>query len=183
MDLREVTEFFNDFSKYIITIVIMILIFTFVIAFQPIAGNSMFPTLEEGNVVLLSRLSSRFGDFERNEIVSLKSDGKSFVKRIIGLPGESVDYLNGVLYINDEGFDETFLSDDIVTSNFLFEDICSKEECPEGVIPDDMYLVLGDNRPESEDSRTTTFGLVEKKQIQGKVFFRVWPIQDFGNVN
>lgn len=183
MDLRDVTEFLSDFSKYIITVIVMILIFTFVVAFQPIAGNSMFPSLEEGNVVLLSRLSGKFSDFKRNEIVSLKSNGKSFVKRIIGLPGEKVDYLNGILYINDEGFQETFLSSDVVTSNFLFEDICSKEDCPDGVIPEDMYLVLGDNRPESEDSRTPTFGLVKKDQILGKVFFRVWPLQNFGNVD
>lgn len=179
MDLREVTEFLKDASKYLIVLVVMVVLFTFVVAFQPVAGNSMFPTLQEGNVIMVSRFTK---NFQRNEIVSLKSHDKSFVKRIVGLLGERVDYLNDVLYINGEGFQEKFLGEGIKTSNFTFEDICSKEDCPDGVIPENMYLVLGDNRPQSEDSRTPGFGLISKDDIVGKVFFRVWPVSSFGKV-
>lgn len=180
MDLREITEFLKDTSKYLIILVVMIFLFLFVVAFVPIAGNSMFPTLEEGDVVIVSKLTS---NYQRNSIIVFKdSNGKSYVKRIIGLPGEEVHYLNGYLYINGEVQKETFLDDDIVTSNFLFEDICDTEKCPDGVIPDDMYLVLGDNRPESVDSRDPDIGLVSKDNIDGIVKFRVWPISSFGNI-
>ena len=61
--------------------------------------------------------------------------------------------------------------------------MCKENECPDGKIPDGKYLVLGDNRPESEDSRTKTFGLVSKDQIKGKVFFKIWPFNRLGKVN
>ena len=65
----------------------------------------------------------------------------------------------------------------------MFVDICSIEDCPLGVIPEDMYLVLGDNRSESSDSRDPSFGLVSKEQIKGKAIFKIWPINRFGGIN
>lgn len=182
MDLREIKEFLRDCSIYLITIGILLIVLIFIVTFQPIAGNSMVPTLEEGNVVLVSKFSYHFSKIKRNDIVTLKVNGKSYVKRVIGLPGEDIKYLKNVLYINDEPFTEEFLGAEIETSGFTLEDVCKEDECPDGVIPEDKYLVLGDNRPESEDSRTKTFGLVSKDQIKGKVFFRAWPISSFGKV-
>ena len=182
MDLREVTEFFRDFAGYIITIGVIIFIFTFVVAIQPIAGNSMAPTLEDAEISLVSRFSYLFGKPNRNDVVVLRKDKKSYVKRIVGLPGENIKYLNGLLYIDEKPFRETFLSEDVVTSNFLFEDICNIDDCPDGVIPNGKYLVLGDNRPESMDSRDSTFGLVDKKEIKGKVIFIAWPVSKMKKV-
>lgn len=178
-DFREISEFLRDASKYIIAIIAIIIIFTFIVAFQTVAGNSMNPTLKEGEILLISKFSK---NYERNQIVTVIVNGKSYVKRIIGLPGEKVEYMKDVLYINGTGYKETFLNDNVKTNNFLFVDICKEEDCPDGVIPEDMYLVLGDNRPESEDSRTPEFGLVKKSQIKGKVFFRIWPITSFGGI-
>ncbi len=182
MDFREIKEFFRDISLYVISFAIILIIFVFIVSFQPIAGNSMTPTIEEGDVVLVSKLSYMFSDIERNDIVTLKINKKSYVKRVIGLPGENIAYLKNILYINGEAYKENFLEEDIETSGFTFEDICSKEKCPEQVIPNDMYLVMGDNRPESEDSRTPEFGLVKKSNIKGKVFLRIWPINKIGTV-
>ena len=183
MDLREIKEFLRDCSIYLITIAIVVIILMFVISFQPIAGNSMVPTLEEGNVVLVSKFSYHFSKIKRNDVVTLKVNGKTYVKRVIGLPGEDIKYLKNILYINDSPFTEDFLSDDVETSGFTLADVCKEDECPDGVIPEGKYLVLGDNRPESEDSRTKTFGLVSEDQIKGKVFFRFWPITDLGKIN
>ena len=183
MDLREVTEFLKDAAGYIATILILIFIFTFIVAFQPVAGNSMSPTLEDGQITLVSRFSYYFKFPLRNEIVIIKKDKKSYVKRIVGLPKEKIDYLNGILYVNDKPYKEVFISDDVVTSNFMFEDICSKEDCPDGIIPENKYLVLGDNRPESEDSRSKSFGLVDKSEIKGKVFYKIFPFNSVGKVN
>ena len=180
MDLREVTEFLRDFAGYIVAFLVIVFVFTFIVALNPVAGNSMSPTLEEGQIVLVSKI---FKNYQRNEIVVLKNNSKSYVKRVIGLPGERIDYLNGVLYVDNNSYKETFLKNDVITSNFLFEDICSRKDCPDGVIPDNKYLVLGDNRPESVDSRDNSFGLVDKKDIKGKVFFKIWPVGSFGGVN
>ena len=180
MDFRNITEFFKDFGKYIITMGVIAIIFIFIVALQPVAGNSMVPTLEEGAVVVVFKINP---NLKRNQIVVVNgADNKSYIKRIIGLPGEKIDYLNDILYINDRGYAETFLDDKIKTSNFLFEDICSLEDCPDGVIPPDMYLLLGDNRTESVDSRTPDFGLRPKKDINGKVILKIWPINKMGFV-
>ena len=165
MDLRDVTEFLRDCAGYIITIGVMIFIFVFIVAVQPIAGNSMAPTLEDTELSLVSKFAYTISKPQRNEIVILKKDGKSYVKRIVGLPGENVKYLNGILYINEVPFREVFLDESVITSNFMFEDICSIDDCPDGVIPEGKYLVLGDNRPESMDSRDNSFGLVDKKDF------------------
>lgn len=180
MDLREVTEFLKDFAGYIVTFLIIVFVVSFIVSPHPVAGNSMTPTLEEGQVVLVLKFSK---NYQRNEIVVLNNHKKSYIKRIIGLPGERIDYINDILYIDNVPYKETFLDENIKTSSFLFEDVCSINLCPGKVIPDDMYLVLGDNRPESVDSRDNNFGLVSKKDIKGKVLFRIWPIPNFGKVN
>lgn len=176
MDLREVVEFFKDIMWYVIVFAIIIFVLTFLVGIQTVAGNSMDPTLKDGQVVLVSRLSYKFKDIERNQVVVLNNDGKSYVKRVIGLPGEKVEYIDNILYINDEPYKETFLDEKVVTYSFLFKDICD-EECPNGVIPENKYLVMGDNRPESEDSRSTKFGLIDKKDIKGKVFQSLLPFK------
>ena len=180
IDMREIKEFLRDASIYIVTILALVIVLIFVVSFQPIAGNSMVPTLDEGNVVLVSKFSYLISDIKRNDIVTLKVNGKSYVKRVIGLPGEDIKFLKNVLYINDQPFTENFLEDGVMTSGFTMADICKENECPDGKIPEDKYLVLGDNRPESEDSRTASFGLVEKSQIKGKVFLRIWPLNKIG---
>ncbi len=180
MDTREIKEFLRDCSIYIITFAIIAFVLIFVVAFHPISGNSMYPTLEEGNVVLVSKFSYLFTDVKRNDIVALKVNGKSYVKRVIGLPGEDIKFLKNILYINGQPYTENFLDEGVETSGFTLDDVCKVGECPNGVIPEGKYLVLGDNRPESEDSRTATFGLVEKSDIKGKIFFRIWPLSNIG---
>lgn len=179
MDLRDIKEFFRDFMGYIITAAIIIFIFTFIVAFHPIAGNSMTPNLEEGNIVAVNKFYQHFFDMKKNQIVIVKKESKSYVKRIIGVPGENVSYKDNVLYINGQGYKESFLGD-VTTDDFEFEDICNIKDCPDGVIPEDYYLVLGDNRNDSMDSRNKKFGLVHKSEIKGLVSFKVWPINDLG---
>ena len=69
-----------------------------------------------------------------------------------------------------------------MTYDFLFEDVCSARDCPNGTIPKDKYFVMGDNRQESSDSRNTTFGLVDKSEIIGKSIFKIWPINKIGKL-
>ena len=176
MDLREITEFFRDFMWYIIALIVIIIVVTFIVAFQPVAGNSMNPTLKDGDIVLVSKISYILSSPKRNQIAVLNNNGKSYIKRVIGLPGEKVEYMDDILYINGEPFKESYLGEEVKTYNFLFIDVCSLEDCPEGVIPEGKYLVMGDNREESDDSRNPEFGLVDKKDLNGKVVFKIYPI-------
>ena len=177
MDLREITEFFRDFMWYIIAILVIIIVVTFIVAFQPVAGNSMNPTLKDGQIVLVSKISYIISNPQRNQIAVLNHNGKSYIKRIIGLPGEKIEYMDDILYINDEPFKESYLGENIKTYNFLFKDVCSLEDCPDSVIPFDKYLVMGDNREESEDSRSPKFGLVDRKDLKGKLIFSIYPFK------
>lgn len=181
MDLRDIKEFFNDFMGYIITGVIIIVIFTFVISFHPIAGNSMTPSLEEGDIVVVNKFYQNFFDFKQFQIVIVKKDSKTYIKRIIGLPGENVSYTNNLLTIDGKHYKEPFLGD-VTTDDFDLSNICDVDECPDGVIPEDYYLVLGDNRNDSNDSRNKKFGLVHKDEIKGLVIFRMWPINNLGKI-
>jgi signal peptidase I len=143
----------------------------------------MVPTLEEGDIIAVSKLSYKLSNVKRNDVVVVNVDGKYYVKRIIGLPGEDIKYIKNVLYINDVPYTENFLDSDIETSGFTLDDVCKENECPDGVIPENKYLVLGDNRPESEDSRDKNFGLIDISEIKGKVIFRIWPLNSFGKIN
>lgn len=183
IDFRGFNEMIKDILAYIIIAAIIAFVFIFIIALVPVAGNSMNPALNDGNLTIVNRLSYVFSDIKKGDIVNIKTkDKKRLVKRIIGLPGESVSYLNGELIINGV-IVEDFIDDKTITNNFMFEDICSNEDCPNGVIPDNMYLVLGDNRLDSYDSRDHDMGLILKNEIHGKVIFIVWPISDFSGVN
>jgi signal peptidase I len=173
-DLREFWEFLKDVWGYILTVLIIAFIFLFIVAIIPVAGNSMNPSLSDGNLVLVSRINNYFGGYKRGNIITFTTnDKKSYVKRIIGLPGERIDYLNGSLLINNVSYNESYLNSDVKTSNFMFEDICNLNKCPKGVIPKNMYLVLGDNRIDSKDSRE--LGLISIKEIKGKIIYKIYP--------
>lgn len=171
MDLREVTEFFKDAFKYIIVVVIVLLLFIFVVGLQQVVGPSMNPTLKEGNIVIVNKLLYHFSDIDRNDIVVLSQDEKYMVKRVVGLPGETVEYKDNYVIVNGETYKESFIDlDKVHTNDFSIKDLGYD------VIPEDMYLVLGDNRENSLDSRD--YGLVSKKQIVGKAWMRIWPFSE-----
>ena len=135
----------------------------------------MDPTLKDGDILFLNKIGYKIFDVERFDIVSINTNtSKYFVKRVIGLPGEKIEYKDGALYINGEGFKETFLSEDVVTEDFSLSDIGYE------TIPEDMYLVLGDNRSNSQDSRDPKIGLIHKDDIIGKTSLRIWPFNKIG---
>ena len=169
MDFRDIKEFLKDAFKYIIVVVIVFLLFIFVMGLQQVVGPSMNPTLKEGDVLIVNKLLYRIGKIQRNDIVVLSQEEKYMVKRVVGLPGEHIEYKDNYVYVNGEKFKEPFIdSDKVKTEDFKLEDLGYDK------IPDGMYLVLGDNRIDSKDSRD--FGLIKKKQIKGKAWLRIWPV-------
>ena len=176
MDFRDIKEFFKDIFKYIITFIVVILIILYVVTLQQVVGPSMSPTLKDQDIVILSKIHYRIFDIKRFDIVALKyNDTKYLIKRIIGLPGDKIEYKNNILYVNGKGIKEKFLTEDVVTNDFSLTDINYEE------IPNDMYLVLGDNRSNSLDSRK--IGLIKKSDILGRVNIRIWPINKLKLVN
>ncbi len=168
MDFRGINEFFKDAFKYIVVIAVVFLIFIFVMGLQQVVGPSMNPTLNEGDVVIVNKLVYRFKPIERNDIVVIMQDEKYMVKRVVGLPGEFVEYKDNYVYVNGEKFMENFIDlDKVHTNDFSIKDLGYE------VIPEGKYLVLGDNRENSLDSRD--YGLIDKKEIVGRAWIRFWP--------
>ena len=166
MDLRNIKEFTKDFIKIAILVIIIFCVYMFIISMQQVVGSSMNNTLNNGDLVLLFKAKYKFSDVKRFDVVSFNyEDTKYLIKRVIGLPGEHIEYKDNKLYINGNYVEE---ERDFETDDFKLEDLGYE------VIPDDMYFVLGDNRENSLDSRE--IGLIKKEDIIGKVIFRLWPI-------
>lgn len=163
-------KYIKDLSSYILIILIVILIRTFIVTPVRVDGPSMNPTLVNGEILLLEKYNRSFSRFD---IVVLKYNNNRLVKRIIGLPGDKVSYINDELYINGKIVDEEF--NHASTANFSLKDIGYDK------IPDGYYFVVGDNRTNSLDSRI--FGLVKESDIQGKVIFRLLPFTKIGKIS
>ena len=175
IDLREPKEFLKDMLSIVITIVAVILFIVYIGSIQQVLGPSMEPTLKEGDILILNKIGYKLFDVKRFDIVAVKTKtSKYYVKRIIGLPGEKVEYINNVLFINEKAHKEEFLAKDTITENFSIKDLGYD------TIPEDMYLVLGDNRINSEDSRDPKIGLIKKVDILGKNSLRIFPFKNFG---
>ena len=160
-------KFIKAVVPYILIIGTVLLIRTFVITPISVQGTSMFPTLDNRQILILKKFDR---SFDRFDIVVFNYKGDRLIKRVIGLPGEHVEYKDSKLYINGEIVEEKMIK--INTSDFKLENIGYS------VIPDGYYFVVGDNRSVSKDSRI--IGLVPKKDILGTTDLSIFPITKIG---
>jgi len=170
-------KFLKEAKPYIITIIIVLLTKTYIVAPIKVNGKSMINTLEDGDIMLLNKLTYRFNEIKRFDIIVLKATKEDFVykgeflvKRIIGLPGEKIEYKNDTLYVNGKKVEDNHGNDK--TPDYNIKDLGST------TVPEDSYFVLGDNRVNSMDSGV--LGFIKKKDIVGKAQFTVLPISRFG---
>lgn len=158
--------------------------------FSPIIvdGPSMQPTLHNKDKMIVNKFIYYIKEAERFDIVIFHAnDEKDFIKRVIGLPGEHIKVEDNILYVDGEEMTEPFLEipeDEeitypIITNDFTLEDLNGNYD----TIPKDHVLVLGDNRKNSTDSRSSTLGLVHMDQIIGKTNFIFWPLDRIQLVN
>lgn len=169
MDLRDVKEFLKDSFSYIFFIACIFFICVYIVGIEQVVGPSMTPTYLNGDILVVDKFSYIFGDVKRNDIVSFSnSTSKYLIKRVIGLPGDKVEFKNNELYINDRLFIEDYLSDESITHDFTFDTLGVS------VVPEGSYFVLGDNRTNSQDSRDPKIGFVKKEDIVGRVWFKLW---------
>ncbi len=154
-------------TVYVLTIVaaVAVLIATLVLPVLQIEGTSMEPTLMNGDIVLLTKTTH----FDRGDLCSFSWNNKLLIKRVIGIPGDWIEIdTDGTVYLNGEKLDEPYVQQLSVGEcdlEFPFQ------------VPQEQYFVLGDMRESSIDSRNTLIGCIEKDQIVGKVFFRIWPLK------
>lgn len=179
------SDSFRAVRDWVVVLVVALLVAlgirTFVLQQFYISGPSMETTLFQPNRVLVNKLSYRFGDIDRGDVVvfdRVTSNGRDvqhddLIKRVIGLPGESVSIKGCVVYVDDKQLDEPYLPDrDTQQSDLVSR--CRQPEMAAVSIPAGQVFVLGDNRPQSMDSRV--FGPVDKKSIIGRAFVVIWPI-------
>ena len=160
-------KFIKDLIPYIVITLVVVLIRTFLVTPVIVSGDSMVPTLEDRQLLLLNKINYRLNDIKRFDIVVIRLDNKEIIKRVIGLPGENILYRNDRLYVDGHELENDY--------NFDTDDFSLKTICNCNRIPEDKYLVLGDNRAVSADSRI--IGLIDKKDIEGSVELSLWPIK------
>lgn len=138
-------------------------------------GESMYPTLHDDDNLIVDKVSYRFSDPRRYDIIVFPYRYKDmyFIKRIIGLPGETVQILDGYVYIDGKKLDEHFCDENIQNAALASDPI---------TLGDDEYFVLGDNRNASEDSRFPDVGNVRRKEIIGRAWVRIWPFERAGSL-
>lgn len=158
-------KFLKSLIPYLVIIVVVVVIRTFIATPVRVEGRSMVPTLNNGDILILNKLAS---NYKRFDIVVVKAHNSKLVKRIIGLPGENIEYKDNVLYINGNKIDDVTPE---VTDDFSLEELYGIKK-----IPNDYYFVMGDNRDGSSDSRDYRIGLIKRENILGKTIFRIFPL-------
>ncbi len=148
-----------------------------------IPSLSMYPTLHEGDRVLVNKLSYRLHDVNRGDVIVFErppsetsSNIPDLIKRVVGLPGESITIENGSVFVDGKRLDENYLPDGTVTSAANAPNKCTTDApC---IVPEGKVWVMGDNRGDSKDSRY--FGAIDESSIVGRAFITVWPLGRFG---
>lgn len=155
----------------VIAIVLAFIIKMFLFDFVMVQGSSMFPTLVEGDRLIVNKIGYTIGEPDYGDIVILSySESVEYVKRVIGKGGDTIEIKDMVVYRNGEP-----LSEDYINTK-------SYEDFSEVTVPIGTYFVMGDNRANSSDSRYASLGFVERDAIDGKVIFRIWPLSEIGLV-
>lgn len=158
--MEKLKKIIKENYSYILIIVVILLIRTYIATPIRVNGTSMYPTLKQNEIMILNKIGLKSG-IDRFDIVVVKTDNNRIIKRVIGLPGESVMYEDGKLYINGKYVEDSYS----LSETKDFDNIVLKE---------DEYFVLGDNREVSKDSRM--IGPVKKEQILGKTRLVIFPI-------
>lgn len=167
-------EVIKTIFSYIFIIVTVILIRVFIFDPVRVDGSSMDTTLKSGEIMILNKIYYRKNDIKRFDIIVIDEGDRNIIKRVIGMPGETIAYKKGKLYINGKVMDDPYPSSK--TEDFSIEDVGHKK------IPSDSYFVMGDNRAVSADSRIPEIGVIKKNKILGRAKLIIWPIKKFGNV-
>ncbi|MFJ6208554.1 signal peptidase I [Lysinibacillus sp. NPDC092081] len=179
----------NEFVEWIKAIAFALLV-AFLIKqflFTPVLvnGASMEPALEDHDRVIVNRIGPKFKSIDRFDVVVInnviiQNEEKNIIKRIIGLPGDKIEYKDDQLYINGEKYSEPYLDQykkELKDPGSLTYDFTLEQDLNETTVPEGYYFVLGDNRRVSNDSRNPEIGFIPKEKIMGTTSIICWPIE------
>ena len=169
----------RELGGWIVYILLIIGLTYFIITFvgqrTRVSGSSMETTLQNGDNLIVDKISYRFRDPKRYDIIVFPykyEENTYYIKRIIGLPGETVQIIDGEVYINGE-----LLADEHYGKEVMLDPGIAAESITLG---EDEYFVLGDNRNHSSDSRDPSVGVLHRKDLIGRAWVRIWPFSDIG---
>lgn len=172
------TFFLDIVETIVIALAIFVVMYLFLVQPHQVRGASMEPNFQNGEYLLTDKISYRFRDPQRGEVVIFKAPKNpefDYIKRVVGLPGEHVKIEKGMIYINGKPLAEQYLPrEPVFAGQFL-------QEGQEIILGREEYFVLGDNRNHSSDSRD--WGTVTKDGIIGRALLRYWPIKEVGLIN
>ena len=157
-------KFIKELIPYVIILIVVVLIRTYLFTPIIVSGPSMKPTLDGGELMILNKLDD---NFERFDVVVVDIGSEDIIKRIIAMPGESISCENGIIYVNGRKQEESYSQGR--TNDF-----------EKVVLKDDEYFVMGDNREDSKDSRH--LGPIKKDSLKGSTKLVLFPFSDFGNI-
>lgn len=177
-------SFFSNLGGYAVEFIETVVVFgaifaaiyLFVAQFHKVSGNSMVPTYHNGDYLITEKVSYRFRVPQRGEVVVLKNprnESEDYIKRIIAVPGDTIEISNNIVLVNNQPIAEKYLPSNTATraGAFINEGVPLKAG-------DNQYFVIGDNRGHSSDSRE--WGPITKEEIVGRAFFRYFPPKDIG---
>lgn len=162
--MNKIKSIIKEYGPYVITIILVLLVKKFVVSPIKVNGTSMMTTLHDGDIMILNIIGYRFEKINRFDIVVVDEGNEYLIKRVIGLPGEEIEYKDNQLYVNGKKIRENYGSQE--TEDFKVK------------VKKNSYFVLGDNRTNSLDSRY--FGAFQKNRIIGKTSLIIFPFNRFG---
>jgi signal peptidase I len=178
--LEKSKEVFSWIKAIGIAVILAFLIRTYIFAPIVVDGESMMPTLQDHERIVLTKFGTSIDSIDRFDIIVFHAtEDKDYIKRVIGLPGDQIEYKNDTLYINGKAYKEPYLDEykeqmvgEPLTNSFTLQDVTGKM-----TVPDDQLFVMGDNRQNSMDSRE--IGTISIDEVVGKANLVYWPIKEF----
>ena len=182
--IRKISGFFLDVTEtLVIGLSLFLVVYLFFMQPHQVSGQSMVPNFKDGDYVLTDKVSYRMGEPQRGEVIVLhapeaakcpENTGCDFIKRVIALPGETVEVKNDSIIVNGVALKEDYIPEEFTTMAGAY----TKDRVI--TLGSDEYFVSGDNRPYSADSRA--WGPITRDDIVGKAFFRYWPAEKMGRI-
>ncbi|MFH0749815.1 MAG: signal peptidase I [Candidatus Gottesmanbacteria bacterium] len=172
---RLIAAFFDFMQGIVVFLAMLVMVYLFLFSPQEINGQSMFPTFYDKELLITSKIVYKLHAPKRGDVVIFKSPTNKeidYIKRVIGLPGETILLKNSTYYINGTKLEEPYIGKDVYTSAGSF-----LKEGEDTTVPEGKYFVSGDNRPHSSDSRE--FGPIPIEDFIGQGLFRYWPANKF----
>lgn len=192
------SSFVEIFQNVVIALAILVVLYLFVITPNQVNGPSMRETLQHNDLLLTNKIIQVFGgkgsilgDYQRGDIITFHNGEEDLIKRVIGIPGDSVVLRDGKVFVNGQEVVEGYLADGsfenpdanpsvINNQGKTFPEGAWLQENQELVVPEDYFFCLGDNRNNSKDSRFDSIRLIKRSDMKGKVFMRILPLSRAG---